>query len=46
MGWTIGTKETKILLSSHTNSRLKKGKKGPPARGAAPKGLELTARER
>ena len=29
----------------HTNLRLK-GKKGPPARGAAPKGLGLTARER
>ena len=30
-------KEAPIEL--HTNSRLKKGKKGPPARGAAPKGL-------
>ena len=29
----------------NTNLRLK-GKKGPPARGAAPKGLGLTARER
>ena len=35
-----------LRAALYTNSRLKKGKKGPPARGAAPKGLGLTARER
>ena len=34
-----------VALPHYTNLRLK-GKKGPPARGAAPKGLGLTARER
>ena len=28
-----------LWIVADTNSRLKKGKKGPPARGAAPKGL-------
>ena len=32
-------------ITAYINLRLK-GKQGPPARGAAPKGLGLTARER